>query len=43
MQVASGLYKSCGFREHSSEEKYANTLSLGEDLAAAFASPSMAI
>uniref|UniRef100_A0A383V7Z5 N-acetyltransferase domain-containing protein n=1 Tax=Tetradesmus obliquus TaxID=3088 RepID=A0A383V7Z5_TETOB len=28
-EVASGLYKSCGFREHSSEEKYANTLSLG--------------
>jgi hypothetical protein len=37
LQVASGLYKSCGFREHSSEEKYANTLSLGEPAAAAAA------
>lgn len=28
--VASSLYKGCGFGEHSSESKYANTSSLGE-------------
>lgn len=30
LQVASGLYKACGFREHSDEAKYANATSLGE-------------
>eukprot|EP00882_Tetradesmus_deserticola_P014843 GHRQ01015796.1.p6 GENE.GHRQ01015796.1~~GHRQ01015796.1.p6 ORF type:complete len:112 (+),score=41.17 GHRQ01015796.1:326-661(+) len=28
-EVASALYRSCGFRAHSSEEKYASALSLG--------------
>lgn len=31
-EVASGLYRSCGFQEHSSEERYADASTLGESV-----------